>query len=341
MKLARKAAVGAALTIIASITPLVVGVGGAHAAADCRDKPTNVASEINTEGTGIVVTWQAPASCEPDTYAIYRKIVGAGPGTTRIADVDGSTFEYTDGNVVAGTTYRYRIRSNDIGPKSAKTAPTMAEPPAPVRAPAPPPPPPPEEPPAPPPPPTIEYVPEPEPEIAEQHDEDWSCGPGGNSDITWVHNNSGNTVCQKGHDNHLNDNVWKRTEPNADKVDPYWSQAQKDLWEDNKTHNCAKNAYWTGVHCAFYLQTFNYDARDSREFTEDVNGDEHYVDFSQITSPYDLCQKDTDCTVRYCRYVRDTGTTKAPVCSGGSTFRTAKWVADNGGTDQLKHVSWL
>ena len=330
MKLARKAAVGAALTIVASITPLVVGVGGAHAAADCRDKPTHVASEINTEGTGIVVTWQAPASCEPDTYAIYRKNVGAGPGTTRIAEVDGSTFEYTDENVVAGTTYRYRIRSNDIGPKSAKTAPTMVEPPAPVRAPAPPPPPPEEEPPAPPPPPTIEYVTEPEPEIAEQH-EAWSCG---SSDTPWVHLD-GDTVCQEGHDNRLRDNVGFKTYYTD------WPQHQKDFWQANKDHNCAKNAYWTGAHCAFYLQTFNYDTRNSRVFTTDTNGNEHYVDFSHITSPTDLCQPNTDCTVRYCFYMQNTGLTKAPVCSAGSTYRLAGWVVINGGTDQLKHVSWL
>ena len=303
-----------------------------------------MASEINTEGTGIVVTWQAPASCEPDTYAIYRKIVGAGPGTTRIAEVDGSTFEYTDENVVAGTTYRYRIRSNDIGPKSAKTAPTMAEPPAPVRAPAPPPPPPPpEEPPAPPPPPTIEYVPEPEPEIAEQH-EAWSCG---NSDTPWVHQD-GDTVCQEGHDNRLRDNVGFKEE------DENWNSVQLAFWNENKTKNCAKNAYWTGEHCAFYLQTFNYDTRNSRVFPVDVNDNEHYVDFSHIASVTDLCYRDEewdelvddppDCTVRYCFYMRDTGSTKAPVCSAGSTYRLASWVvtkaeADN--FDPLKHVSWL
>ena len=180
----------------------------------------------------------------------------------------------------------------------------------------------------------VEYVTEPEPEIAEQH-EAWSCGPSGNTDITWVYNNSGDTVCQKGHDNRLADNTGFKEE------DENWNSVQLASWNENKAKNCAKNAYWTGQHCAFYLQTFNYDTRNSRVFTTDTNGNEHYVDFSHITSPTDLCQPNTDCTVRYCFYMRSTGSTKAPVCSAGSTFRLASWVVINGGTDQLKRVSWL
>ena len=79
-------------------------------------------------------------------------------------------------------------------------------------------------------------------------------------------------------------------------------------------------------------------------FPVDVNGNEHYVDFSHITSPTDLCQPNTDCTVRYCFYMRNTGTTKAPVCSAGSTYELASWVVSKAEADEfdpLKRVAWL
>ena len=76
-----------------------------------------------------MLTWEAPAGCAPDAYAVYRRTISEdGSRLAKIATVDGAGLTYTDQNVSAGETYRYRVRSNDQGPRSGWTQNVMTEP---------------------------------------------------------------------------------------------------------------------------------------------------------------------------------------------------------------------
>ena len=97
--------------------------------SDCAEPPVGLASAVNDDASGIVVTWEAPAGCSPDTYAVYRRTISEdGNRMAKIATVDDAGLTYTDDNVAAGEKYRYRVRSNDQGPRSAWTQTVMTEP---------------------------------------------------------------------------------------------------------------------------------------------------------------------------------------------------------------------
>ena len=176
----RIASVAVAMTLAAAAAVVSVA-GSAHADIPCNERPTNVTSTLNADHTAVEVAWDAPSGCTPDSYAVYRKILGSGDRLSKTATTTGSEFSYTDDAIEPGKTYRYRIRSNDIGRRSGRTdvdvpaqAPVLAQAPVPAQAPVlrdvlPPP--------------QLTYVPPPEPEpeplVAErQMHEDLSCPPG-------------------------------------------------------------------------------------------------------------------------------------------------------------------
>ena len=71
----------------------------------------------------MLLTWLAPASCVADEYAVYRRDMSADGGKMlKIATVEGGSLSYADTSAEAGKTYRYRIRSNDQGPRSGSTS---------------------------------------------------------------------------------------------------------------------------------------------------------------------------------------------------------------------------
>ena len=95
--------------------------GAANADPSCEVPPSGLASALNDAASGIVLTWDA-SSCTPDEYAVYRRNMDEDGSRMRpFATVDGATLGYADTSVEAGVTYRYRIRSNDQGPRSAST----------------------------------------------------------------------------------------------------------------------------------------------------------------------------------------------------------------------------
>ena len=95
------------------------GTSTAHAASDCAVPPNNLAAALNADGSAIVLSWEASGECTPDTYAVYRRVMEDESQVTKYADVDGETLTYTDTAIEAGKTYRYRIRSNDRGSRTA------------------------------------------------------------------------------------------------------------------------------------------------------------------------------------------------------------------------------
>ena len=69
-----------------------------------------------------MLTWLAPAGCTPAGYAVYRRNMSEdGSRMQQLATVGGDTLTYTDTDVEAGESYRYRVRSNDLGPRSDHT----------------------------------------------------------------------------------------------------------------------------------------------------------------------------------------------------------------------------
>ena len=92
------------------------------------EPPGALASAVNDDASAIVLTWEAPSGCSPDTYAVYRRTISEdGSRLAKIATVGGAALSYRDANVTAGATYRYRVRSNDLGPRSGLTQIAMTE----------------------------------------------------------------------------------------------------------------------------------------------------------------------------------------------------------------------
>ena len=93
-----------------------------NADADCQVPPTGLASTSSDDASGVVLTWLAPAGCTPAGYAVYRRNMSEdGSRMQQLATVGGDTLTYIDTDVEAGKTYRYRVRSNDLGPRSDHT----------------------------------------------------------------------------------------------------------------------------------------------------------------------------------------------------------------------------
>ena len=120
----RVAFASAALVIVGLLAAgLVAGSPGVNADADCQVPPTALASTFDAEASGVVLTWLAPASCVADEYAVYRRDMSDDASKMRkIATVEGDSLSYADTSAEAGKTYRYRIRSNNQGPRSGPTS---------------------------------------------------------------------------------------------------------------------------------------------------------------------------------------------------------------------------
>ncbi len=114
----------AALVIVGLLAAgLVASIPDVNADADCQVPPTDLASTFDAEASGVVLTWLASASCVADEYAVYRRDMSADGGKMlKIATVEGDSLSYADTSAEAGKTYRYRIRSNDQGPRSGLTS---------------------------------------------------------------------------------------------------------------------------------------------------------------------------------------------------------------------------
>ena len=117
-----------ALALLVVLGGLLTSSEAANADPPCEVPPSGLARVLNDAGSGIVLTWEA-SSCTPDEYALYRRNMDeAGSRMRLFATVDGASLSYTDTAVEPGVTYRYRIRSNDKGPRSASTELTVPAP---------------------------------------------------------------------------------------------------------------------------------------------------------------------------------------------------------------------
>lgn len=67
-----------------------------------------------------MLNWLPPGDCSPDSYAVYRRLMDGVDRLTRYDSVHGTILTYADSEVEAGETYRYRIRSNNQGPRSER-----------------------------------------------------------------------------------------------------------------------------------------------------------------------------------------------------------------------------
>ena len=106
-----------AVALLAVLGGLLMSPGAANADPSCEVPPTDLASVLNDAGSGILLTWEA-SSCAPDEYAVYRRNMDEDGSKMRLfATVDGASLGYTDTAVDPGVTYRYRIRSNNQGPR--------------------------------------------------------------------------------------------------------------------------------------------------------------------------------------------------------------------------------
>ena len=219
----RIVSVAVAMALAAAAAGFAVA-GSAHADIPCDERPTNVTSTLNADHTAVEVAWDAPSGCTPDSYAVYRKILGTGDRLSKTATTTGSELSYTDDAIEPGKTYRYRIRSNDIGRRSVRTdADVPAQAPVPHDVP---------------PQPQITYVPPPEPEplVAEQQmHEVPSCPPGPASvnaakastnsphiRVTWSSPQSVSAACTAEERDGFNDtlrligfDVWSNTTPQS------------------------------------------------------------------------------------------------------------------------------
>ena len=105
------------LLVAALLAVQLLGVEDVNADASCRVPPSGLAGTVDEDGS-VVLAWEA-SSCDPVNYAVYRgNRSEEGSRQQKIATVDGDTLTYTDTGVEAGATYRYRVRSNDEGPRS-------------------------------------------------------------------------------------------------------------------------------------------------------------------------------------------------------------------------------
>ena len=116
------------LALLVVLAVLLLRTQGVSADAACEVPPTNLTSALSEDGSAVVLSWEASPDCTPDEYAVYRRDMDVeGARMVKIDTVDGSTLTYTDEDVGAGAYYRYRIRSNDRGPRSGRTDITLPE----------------------------------------------------------------------------------------------------------------------------------------------------------------------------------------------------------------------
>ena len=90
----------------------------AGADASCAEAPTNLTADLGDDGTSVELAWEA-SICDPVTYAVYRRTMTDPASRMTLFDtVEGTVLTYADTTVEAGSTYRYRIRSNNQGRRS-------------------------------------------------------------------------------------------------------------------------------------------------------------------------------------------------------------------------------
>ena len=93
-------------------------------AGDAPASPRAVTASLNSDATGIIVTWQAPESSGSSAIARYDVYGGtANPPTTKIGDTRGNVRIFNYANVQSGTTYHFRIKAvNEDGHASVFSA---------------------------------------------------------------------------------------------------------------------------------------------------------------------------------------------------------------------------
>ena len=161
----KAATIGTAFLALAIVVTAlaIMAAQPAHADPDCNAPPTNLSAALNGDNSAVVLTWDAPADCTPDTYAVYRRVLNQEDRMRKIGTVNGSNLAFTDQDLVAGKTHRYRIKSNDNPPRTPFTQVDVPEA-APEPTPQPTPEPTPEPTPQPTPEPTSQPTPEPTPD---------------------------------------------------------------------------------------------------------------------------------------------------------------------------------
>lgn len=71
------------------------------------DAPTTLRAALDAS-SGVSLTW-VDVSEEEDHYVVQRMAVAAGSKFAEVAELPADTVKYTDTQVKAGTTYRYRV----------------------------------------------------------------------------------------------------------------------------------------------------------------------------------------------------------------------------------------
>ena len=106
------------LAALGLLCALLISLEPAHANSTCDVPPAGLEAALGGGGESVILTWQA-SPCGPDTYAVYRRNMDqVGDRMQFYATVDGATLTHTDSKVQAGITYRYRVKSNNIGKRS-------------------------------------------------------------------------------------------------------------------------------------------------------------------------------------------------------------------------------
>ncbi|MYK35447.1 MAG: hypothetical protein F4045_10215, partial [Chloroflexi bacterium] len=116
------------LALLVLLAVLLLRTQGVSADAACEVPPVNLTSALSEDGAAVVLSWEASPDCTPDEYAVYRRDMDVeGARMVKIDTVAGDVLTYTDEDVDAGASYRYRIRSNDLGRRSVRTDITLPE----------------------------------------------------------------------------------------------------------------------------------------------------------------------------------------------------------------------
>ena len=114
----RSSALNRPLVALGLIVAMLVSLEPANADSACDVPPAGLEAALGGGGESVILTWQA-SPCDPDTYAVYRRNMDqVGDRMQFYATVDGATLTHTDSKVQAGITYRYRVKSNNIGTRS-------------------------------------------------------------------------------------------------------------------------------------------------------------------------------------------------------------------------------
>ncbi|MFT3913075.1 MAG: fibronectin type III domain-containing protein [Anaeromyxobacteraceae bacterium] len=120
------------LTVLACLALAAGACGGGGGGGGTPDAlppaaPTGLAA-TPTSSTSVALGWSAPA--DPITRYELERAAGAGGAFTALASPAAPASGYSDGGLVTGTAYRYRVRAVGAGGPSAWSAEASATPPA-------------------------------------------------------------------------------------------------------------------------------------------------------------------------------------------------------------------